>query len=93
MEPSFKVYYPFSNGDNNWSSLPDPPWQTMPGVDSYPAFSCAVNRDGKVFLFGTAIGFAIYDITSATWSTTLPTFKPSVSMANLLNQKGLAAAV
>ncbi|GJJ69148.1 protein angel [Entomortierella parvispora] len=65
----------------------------MPSVDSYPGFSCAVNRDGKVVLFGNAVGFAVYDITSATWSATPPTLKPSVSMANLLNQKGMAAAV
>jgi len=65
----------------------------MAAVDSTPQFHCAVNRDGKVFLFGNAVGFAVYDIPSRVWSTPVPTYKSSISSANLLNQQGLNAAV
>ncbi|GJJ69045.1 hypothetical protein EMPS_01391 [Entomortierella parvispora] len=76
-----------------WTALPDPPqWVAMAGVDTTPQFHCAVNRDGKVFLFGNAVGFAVYDIASRVWSTPVPTYK-SVSSANLLNQQGLNSAV
>ncbi|GJJ69149.1 hypothetical protein EMPS_01495 [Entomortierella parvispora] len=90
-----KTPYPFTGAEEslNWTSLPDPPWQTIPWVNSQPTFSCSNNRDGKVFLFGNAVGFAYYDPASNAWSTTQPTFKPSVSMSNLMNQSGVASAV
>ncbi|KAG0056219.1 hypothetical protein BGZ83_005951 [Gryganskiella cystojenkinii] len=86
---------PLTLGDTfTWTALPDPPqWTAMPSVDSTPQFHCAVNRDGKVFLFGNAVGFAIYDIHTRSWSTTAPTFKAPIAMSNLLNQQGLNAAV
>lgn len=75
-------------------SLPDPPqWQTMTAVDSTPQFHCAVNRDGKVFLFGNAVGYAVYDTSSGVWSTATPEFLSSLSMSNLLNQQDIGAAV
>ena len=65
----------------------------MAWVNIPPQFHCAVNRDGKVFLFGNTVGFAVFDIPSGSWSTTPPTFKSSVAMANLLGQFGLSAAI
>jgi len=66
----------------------------MSGADTAPQFHCAANYDGKVFLFGNAVGFAVFDIPTGAWSTSPPTFaSSSISMANLLNQQGVSAAV
>ncbi|GJJ69151.1 hypothetical protein EMPS_01497 [Entomortierella parvispora] len=66
----------------------------MQAVDSVPQFHCATTYDGKVFLLGNALGFAIYDIATGAWSTAPPTFSSSsISMTNLLNQQGISAAV
>ncbi|KAG0055698.1 hypothetical protein BGZ83_007705 [Gryganskiella cystojenkinii] len=66
----------------------------MTTVNQAPQFHCSVNYDGKVFLFGNAVGFAVFDIPSSTWSTTPPTFKSSAaSVTNFQNQVGINSAV
>ena len=88
---------PITEGTNNlWTSLPDPPAWTVMTTDTInlpPQSHCAVNRDGKVFLFGTTIGFAVFDIASERWSANPPTFQSGLSMANLLNPYGINSAV
>ncbi|KAI7829807.1 hypothetical protein BC939DRAFT_440677 [Gamsiella multidivaricata] len=61
-----------------WTKLPEPPgWQAMSSLDSTPQFGCACNKDGKIFLFGNIVGFAVFDIRTQTWDTGAPSFQTS----------------
>ncbi|KAF9349870.1 hypothetical protein BGX26_011901 [Mortierella sp. AD094] len=84
------------NGTNSvWIDLPSPPgWQPMSPKTALPQFHCACNKDGKVFLFGNVIGFAVYDTQTGKWDIPQPAFSnPILSINSFRSQEGLHSAV
>lgn len=66
---------------------------TSDTINLPPQFDCSVNKDGKVFLFGNSVGYAVYDISKGSWSTTPPLFQSGLSITNLQKQYGVSSAV